>query len=158
MDNTLNDTLEENNLTLLEFDNVILGFPHIQVLTIESLSQINALRSTDKSSGTLSYDAAELPVYTLNHELKLMDQAATDNRLCIAIKHPDENQYFALMCDAVNKYIVEDGLNIVAMPPLMQNPDSPVTGLVKKNNTLVLKTSAESMRSYINSQEDAVNV
>lgn len=158
MDNAQQPALEVKQLALLEFDDVILGIPQDQVLTIESLKQINTLQSTDKSSGTLPFSSAELPVYTLDRDLTLMPQPAIDNRFCIALKHPDANEYFALTCDAVNQFFIEDNTGISAMPSLMNNPDSPVVGLIKKEDRLVLMTSAESMRSYINSNEGVIYV
>jgi len=35
----------------------------------------------------------------------------------------------------------------------MHNPESPVIGLVKKEDSVVLISTAESMRTYINSQD-----
>ena len=153
MANTLMSTLEIKQMALLEIDNVILGFPQSHILAIESLSNVNALRTTEKSSGIVSYGTSEIPVYTFNNDLTLMDKPATNNRFCIAIKHMDENEPFAVMCDAVNQYTIEDNTDIKTMPPLMHNPDSPVIGLVKKDDTLIFISTAESMRSYIYSQE-----
>lgn len=153
MANTFMSTLEINQMALLEIDNVILGFPQSHILAIESLSNVNTLATTEKSSGTVSYGTSEIPVYTLNNDLTLMDESATNNRFCIAIKHRDENESFAVMCDAVNQYTTEDNTDIRTLPPLMQNPDSPVIGLVKKDDTLIFISTAESMRSYIYSQE-----
>jgi len=153
MDNTLMPTLKIDQLALLEFDKVTLGFPQSQVITIESLSNVHAFRATEKSSGTVSYDSAEIPVYTFNNDLTLLDKPDTNNRFCIAIKHADENESFAVMCDVVKQYITEDNTNIKTMPPLMHNPESPVIGLVKKEDSVVLISTAESMRTYINSQD-----
>ena len=153
MDNVLTPTLEINQLALLEFDNVILGFPQNQVITIESLGNIETFRATEKSSGTVAYESSEIPVYTFNNDLTLMDKPTTNNRFCIAIKHTDENESFAVMCDAVKQYSTEDKTGIKAIPPLMFNPDSPVIGLLKKHDSFVLISTAESMRSYINSQD-----
>lgn len=154
MDNVLQPALDSSQLALLEFDDIIVSFPQTQVLTIENLSQINTPQSTGKSYGTLSYNLSELPVYTFNHDLALMDQPAINNRFCIAIKHPDENEFFAITCDTVNQYNIKDRATITAIPSLMHNPDSPVIKLVKKDNRLILMSNAESMRTYINSQEE----
>lgn len=151
MDNALNSALEVDQLALLEFDNIIMGFPQNQILTIESLSQVNTLRSTEKSSGTLTYSASELPVYTFNRDLSMLDKPVSSNSFCIAIKHPDANKHFAIMCDAVQQYQIKNKASIRALPPLMHAPDSPVIGLVKKANSLILFSTAESMRLYIES-------
>ena len=158
MVNSLQQESASNQLTLLEFEDIILSFPQEQVLTIESLQQLNTLQSNDKASGTLSFSSAELPVYTLDRDLSLMPQPATDNRFCIAIKHADKNEYFALTCDAVSQYFIEDESAISAMPTVMQNIDSPVSGLLKMENRLVLISSAESMRAYINANEEVKHV
>lgn len=154
MDNTLMSTLETRQMALLELDGLILGLPQSHILTIESLSNVKALRSTEKSSGTVYYDSAEIPVYTFNNDLALMDKPAANNRFCIAIKHSDEDEPFAVMCDVINQYTIEDNTNIRTLPSLMHNPDSPVIGLMKKDETLVFISSAESMASYIGSQEE----
>jgi len=153
MGNTLMPNLEINQMALLEFDNVILGFPQSHILTIESLNNVKALRTTEKSSGTVSYGSSEIPVYTFDNDLTLMYTPATNNRFCIAIKHANENKSFAVMCDAVKQYTADDNTRVKAMPPIMHNPDSPIIGLVKKDDTFVLLSSAESMHSYINSQD-----
>lgn len=153
MANTSIPNLENRQMALLEFDNVTLGFPQSHILTIESLNNVNTLRTTEKSSGTVSYDSSDIPVYTFNNDLTLMDKPATNNRFCIAIKHTDENEPFAVMCDAINQYTIEDKTSIKAVPSLMHNPCSPVLGLVKKDDTLVFISTAESMCSYIYSQE-----
>lgn len=153
MDNTLLQALEADQLALLEFDNIILGFPQKQVLTIESLSNIKSQCNTERSSGTVSFGDAELPVYTFNHDLRLLNEPTSNNRFCIAIKHDDESESFAIMCDAVSQYAVDDKKNIMAIPPLMHNSDSPVIGLMKKDDTLALLSSGESMREYIDLKE-----
>lgn len=158
MDKAPQPALDVNQLALLEFDDVILGLPQAQVLSIESLKQINTMRSTDISSGTLSFSSSDLPVYTLNRDLTLLDQPAIDNRFCIAVKHPDADEYFALTCDSVNQYIIGDKTAISGIPPLMHNPDSPVIGFIEMENRLVLMSSAELMRSYINSNEVVAHV
>lgn len=158
MDNAPHTDSKASQLALLEFDDVILGIPQEQVLTIESLKQINSLQSTDKSSGTLPIGSTELPVYTLNRDFKLMNQPATHNRFCIAIKHPDGKESFALTCDSVNQYFIEQQTAISAMPALMQNPDSPVFALIKMEDKLVLMSRAESMRLYINSNLEVFDV
>lgn len=156
MINSLQQESASKQLTLLEFEDIILSFPQEQVLTIESLQQLNTLQSNDKASGTLSFSSAELPVYTLDRDLSLMPQPATDNRFCIAIKHA--NEYFALTCDAVYQYFIEDESAISAIPQVMQNFDSPVSGLLKMENRLVLISSSESMRAYINANEEVRHV
>lgn len=154
MVNTLTSTLEIKQIALLEIDNVILGFPQSHILAIESLSNVNSLQTTEKSSGTVPFASSEIPVYTFNNDLTLMDKPTANNRFCIAIKHTGENEPFAIMCNAVTQYTIDDNTNIHAMPSLMFNPDSPVIGLVKKDDALVFISTAESMHSYLYLQED----
>jgi hypothetical protein len=140
-----------HHLALLRVEDIVLSFPQAEVLSIESLAQMDTAQLMPKSSGTLLYRSSELPVFTLNRDLALMVQAASGNRFCVAIKHPDTAQYFALTCDAVNQHSVEDETKSSDIPAVMQSPGSPITRLLKIDNKLVLMSSAEAMRSYINS-------
>jgi len=151
MDNSIN--FEFDKLTLLEFDNIALCFPQNNILTIESLDQIDSVKTTEKSSGTLTYNLAELPVYTFNHDLALQAHTTTGNRFCIGIKHSQENKSFAVMCDAVNQYQLEDKSLSTNIPALMHNPDSPIMALSSKEDKLLLLSTAESMYNYINALE-----
>jgi len=153
MDNLLNSTFKNRQLTLLQIDRITLGFAHDQILTIESISDINSQRPSKKSSGTLLYNTRKLNIYTFNHDLRLLDKPTSNNRICIAIKHSNNTESFALMCDAVEQYILDDDASISAIPPLLSNPDSPIIGMLNKDTKLVLLASAESIRSYVNSQE-----
>ncbi len=153
MDSLVNNTVQNRQLTLLQIDDITLGFAHESVLTIEDLSEVNSRRGSIKSSGTLMHDGTELPIYTFNDELTLLDEPTANNRFCIAINHSDNTELFAIMCDAIGQYDIEGDTNINAMPALNQNPNSPITGLLRKDTKLILLTTAESMRTYINSQE-----
>ncbi len=153
MDNFFDSSRLNRQVTLLQIDDITIGFAHDSVLTIESLSEINSRRCSLKSSGTLMHDGSELPIYTFNDELTLLDQPTANNRFCIAINHSDNNELFAIMCDAIGQYDIEDGITINVVPALNYNPNSPITGMLRKETKLILLTTAESMRAYINSQE-----
>lgn len=155
MDNADNVVNSFDQLTLIEFDSITLAFPQNQILTIESLDQINTQLTTERSSGTLIYNASKYPIYTFNSDLEMLAQSTASNRFCIGIKHPEEEKTFAVMCDSVHQYQTEDKTNTTEIPILMHNQTSPIVRFHNKENNLVLISTAESMSNYINSQDTA---
>ena len=155
MGNTLKQMYDLERLTLLTFDNITIAFPQSHILTIENLDLMSSLLTTEKSSGTLTYNSKEIPVYTFNRNLTMQAQPAATNRFCIAVKHSLENECFAIMCDEVNQYQLEEAAAtaMTAVPLIMYNSSSPIVGLSIKENTLILISTAELMRIYINSQD-----
>ncbi len=153
MDKLLNKMLEKKQLSLLFIDDMILGFNQDSVLSIESISEINIKRQSKKSSGSIQHASFELPVYTFNKNLSLLETPSKKNRLCISLKHSDNKKLFAIMCDAIEKYDIKVDDVVNAVPALNYNLELPVIGLLKKNSNLVLLSSVEVMRDYINTQE-----
>ena len=153
MDKLLDSDSDKRQLALLQFDGIILGIAQKEILTSESLAVMNTRLTTEKSSGTLLYAAAEIPVYSFNHKLMLLDHPISTNRLCITIKHPNNKESFAITCDSVDHYNVDKNINISSLPPLIKTPNSPIIGMLNKDSKLVLIVCAESIRTYINSQE-----
>ncbi len=153
MDKLLTKILEKKRLRLLSIDNMILGFDQDIVLSIENISEITTKRQSKKSSGSIKYKSIEIPVYAFNKDLSLVDHPSKNNRFCVSLKHPDNKKLFSIMCDAVEQYDIDDDNKINAIPALSYHPESPVIGLLKKDSNLVLLSCAESMRDYINTQE-----
>lgn len=146
-------SLSAQQLTLLEFDKITVGFPQNNILSIESLNEINKTENAESSSGTLMYSNSELPIYTLDKNLKLQTQIMDNNRFCIAFKHPESSLSFALMCDAVEQYQLDEDAVTSDIPTIMRNPKNPLTKLVKDNNSLILLSTAELIRDCINTQD-----
>lgn len=155
MDNTLVASAENQLLTLLYFDGIILAFPQNQILSIENLEQIQIDSSQAKinSTGTLIFGESDLPVYTLDKNLNLEQHITENNSLCIVINHPAKKESFALTCDSVKQNVNKENSVINPIPPLMYNPDSPLSGLLNMDDSLVLICSEEKMYNYINEQE-----
>jgi len=146
-------SLPVNQLTLLEFDNITIGFPQNNILSIESLNEINKTPNTENSSGTLMYSNSELPIYTLDKNLTVQTQITDNNRFCIAFKHPESSLSFALMCDAVEQYQLDVEAITTEIPAIMRNSKNPITKLVKDDNLLILLSTAELIRDCINTQD-----
>jgi len=173
MDKLLKSKFANKKLTIIHIDQMLIGFAQNKVLTIEKITDIDNKRESNKyagnktgklpnkvprknlgkSSGTLQYAASELPIYTFDNDLSVYDQARDNNRFCIALKHSNSNESFAINCDAVEQFNISDDNNLSSIPPLNNNPNSPIIGLLNKETKLVLLASAESMRVYINSLE-----
>ncbi|VAW92031.1 hypothetical protein MNBD_GAMMA22-2312 [hydrothermal vent metagenome] len=152
MDKLFNAILEKKQLSLLMIDTMILGFDKDSVLSIESITELNSKRQSKMSSGSIQYATSELPVYTFNRNLNILVKPSTKNQFCVSLKHPDNQKLFAIMCDAIEHYDIENN-NIRPIPALNYNPKSPIIAMVKKDSELVFISSAESMQGYINSQE-----
>lgn len=152
MDNLIVPDADTGQLALLYFDNIILALPQSEIAFIENLSQVYEQQFNENSSGKLHYNAADIPVYTLNNALEFMHELAADNRICVIIKSPDD-EVFALMCNALEKHNIEDNTAQSSIPQIMRRQQSPITGFSKIADKLILVCNAEALGSYFKLSE-----
>jgi hypothetical protein len=153
MANLNNAELDFRQLTLLDFDNIILGLPKTDIDFVENLSEVSEQSETELSSGKLVYQLSNLPVYSLNSELEFKSELSPDNRICIVIKNSEKMEKIALMCSSVKPYNIEKNIQLSEVPKIMYNENPPVLGFTKKDNALILLCSAESIGNFIHSSE-----
>ena len=155
MDNSFSSGSKEDQFSVLEIDGIMLAFLKDEILSIEDLSKLSDLKYTEQMSAILKYAGTDLPVYTLNRDLMFKQKQANENRTCVVIKHPDAVESFALLCKTVNQLTIEESANVVPMPSIMKQNDSPLIALAKWGEQLLLISSARAMKSFISFHEMA---
>ena len=153
MDNLLNTESTQDQFAVLEIDGIVLAFLKDEILSIEDLSKLSDQKYTEQVSASIKYAGADLPAYTLNKDFLFKQRQDSENRICVVIKHPVMTESFALLCKSVKKFTIDDLTNLVPLPSLMKQKDTPLTAMTKQGDTLLFMSSASAMKSFISYHE-----
>ncbi|MFW2371811.1 MAG: chemotaxis protein CheW [Gammaproteobacteria bacterium] len=97
-----------------------------EVLTFESIPELDSRNKPRHSLGSFSVNGQETPVYCLSDELDLLDQIPDDRETCVVLRK--DNRTIGLICSEFKalEYMM---FNVHNVPECMTHHKSPISDL-----------------------------
>ncbi|MBV1880862.1 MAG: hypothetical protein KUG82_04475 [Pseudomonadales bacterium] len=139
---------KQNSLACINIGKLSLLFPHRDISTVES-----------NSDATVDISALKLdwPIFHISENLipnpVLAEQTPEPDRQVFAFITPESKPQmrFALACDQVTNIQYEES-EFKQLPPLMNNADSPILGVLFREPNLHCLTDASHLATYLHQQ------
>lgn len=139
------------HVSKLLFDTVEIIIPQDEVVSIESIHELNPTDSNKRIIGKIYKQNITVPVYCFSDSMEILASAPEDRSKCIVIRHGDED--FSLLCQDIQNVVLND-MRLQTVPPCMNGRNMPVTHLclykeVVNLLNLGLVTNASCLYEYI---------
>ena len=131
--------MDTSALALLSIDELSIGVPQGQILSLEPSEDLVDSDRLENSVGWTKVDSARVPVYQLTHELALTTTQKI-RRVVAVLNCPQ--QPFAIMADEL-RLLNSNDVSRSTIPRAMRQADSPVDQLAVIDEQLICLTSAE---------------
>lgn len=139
------------HISRLNFDGLELLVPQDDVVSVESVYELNTKTDQHKYLGYIPFQGTRIPVYSLNTSLQLMPFVADNRSQCVVLKY--SGGWFALLCQEISNFQLSD-IRFEALPACMQHSAMPLTHLALYRNSatdaqLGLVTNADIIMNYL---------
>jgi hypothetical protein len=139
------------HVSKLLFDNVEIIIPQDEVVSIESIHELNPADSGKRFIGEIFKQNFTVPVYCLSDSMELLACVSEVRSKCVVIRHGDVD--FSLLCQDIQNVVLYD-MRLQKVPRCMTGRNMPVTHLclykeVVNLLNLGLVTNASCLYEYI---------
>lgn len=139
------------HVSKLLFDTVEIIIPQDEVVSIESIHELNPADNGKRFIGEINKQNTTVPVYCFSDSMEILARAPEDRSKCVVIRHGDED--FSLLCQDIQNVVLND-MRLQTVPPCMSGRNMPVTHLclykeVVNLLNLGLVTNASCLYEYI---------
>lgn len=114
------------NAMSIRIDNAEFLVTQDEVVTFESIPELDSSNKASHSLGTFSVDGQDTQVYCLSDELEFIDHIPEGRDTCVVLRK--ENQMIGLICNEF-KALELTVFNVQKLPECMSNSKSPIGGL-----------------------------
>jgi len=142
---------EQFHLSILSFGSIELLMPQCDIVSIESLNELNSQYDNHLSIGSLTIQGKDIPVYCFSENMDFLIYHPADRMQCVIIKH-DSALFGVVCCELTNKVL--NSLCFEDVPVAMKNINMPITHLClykmdEVDMGLGLVTNASALNYYI---------
>lgn len=135
----------------LLFGAVEVIIPQDEVVSIESISELNSDIKNKRYIGEIYKQKVMVPVYCFSDAMEILSHVPEDRSKCVVIRHRDG--YFSILCEDVTNVVLSD-MRLQTVPACMHSRIMPLTHLClyKEAGNLLklgLVTNAECLNEYI---------
>lgn len=139
------------HISRLSFDDLELLIPQDDVVSVESVYELNTKTDQNKFLGYIPFQSSRIPVYSLSASLELMPFVADNRAQCVVVKY--SGGWFALLCQEIRNFQLTD-IRFEPVPACMNHSAMPLTHLALYSNAggdrqLGLVSHADLIMHYI---------
>lgn len=142
-----------NQFTLLNFANTRLALPLSEVVTIERARQIQPDAVAQGRLGEVAHGGYDYPVYGFSPAFELLPHLPAERLFCVCLQAGESGVKLALTCDTTMPLRLEQSERVQALPACMQRGDTPLQGLCKHGQHLLLFSTTTVLANYIKRME-----
>lgn len=140
------------HVSKLSFGNIELLMPQSEILSIESIYELDSNKKNGKYIGEIYRQGIKLPVYCFSDSMEILNYLPEDRFKCVVISHSQSD--FAILCNDITNIILSD-ISLQNVPVCMISDVMPFTHLCLYKETyhihkLSLVTNANCLNKYIN--------
>jgi len=145
--------LSTRQLTIMTFDGVRLAVPLRDATTIERTAQLQPEITAGHAIGCILSRQQRYPVYALSRRLEVLPALPKQRLLCVCLGSDSSTPHLAIACDSVTALRLDSATAIQPLPACMQYTGTPLWGLCRVAQQLVLVSSADALATYLLNRE-----
>jgi len=140
------------HVSILSFAGIELIVPQSEILSIESIYELETSNGNERHIGMIHKQGMKLPVYCFSKSMDLYRSLPEDRFQCVVLKH--DELIFSLLCYEITNAEISD-IEFHNLPVCMDNNIIPLTHLCLYKGTdsvrkLGMVTSTARLNEYIN--------
>jgi len=156
IDMQIKDKLRKDNakfhVSILSFAGIELIVPQSEILSIESIYELETSNGNERHIGVIYKQGVKLPVYCFSKSMDLYRSLPEDRFQCVVLKH--DELMISLLCFEITNAVISD-IEFQKLPICMNNNIIPLTHLCLYKGTdnvrkLGMVTSTVCLNEYIN--------
>lgn len=150
--NKLRKTDDKYHVSILSFSGIELIVPQCEILSIESIYELESNQGNEKHVGIIYKQGIKLPVYCFSNTMNINQSLPEDRFQCVVLKH--EEIMFSLLCYEITNSVISD-IEFHDLPICMNNNLIPLTHLclyevAGGTRKMGMVTSVVCLNNYIN--------
>lgn len=134
------------NVVVLMIDGLKLILPQADIRSVASVVDLDTHACPEGAAGWISYAGQAWPAYCLSSELHLLSGETIARRACALLALA--NGYIGLLCDDV-RVLMNFSAQAFEVPPSMRLASSPLSGLLKYEESLACVSDAGRLAAFI---------
>jgi len=139
------------HISKLYFGDIEIMIPQNEVVSIESIYELDTASTDSKYLGIIYRQGKKLPVYCFSGDMEILDYLPEGSSQCVIIRHQQGD--YAVLCHDIKNIVLND-LNIQALPLCMRTKNMPLTHLcLYKEASMSMKmgliTNTDQLANYI---------
>lgn len=124
--------------------------PQSSIVAIETLSDVNLLKTRDNASPCLSYNNSKLPLYSLSEQLVIERSISSTKAICLILEY--QGSRIAMMCTEATPFKY-DITKLTPLPECMRSLPNPIESVclckIGDESAVNFVISARSLFKYV---------
>ena len=130
----------------LSIGKVSLLLPLEQVVSLETVLDIEWNASEFGLLGQIKSGGTDRPVFSLGEDLQFVDELTEERKVCVCLGNNENG--FGIICDQVNT-LDSSEVELVDLPSCMETENTPVNALAIKDKQVMSVTNADAIEKLI---------
>lgn len=140
------------HVSMLSFAGIKLIVPQSEILSIESIYELESNEDNENHIGVIYKQGIKLPVYCFSKSMEIYKSLPEDRFQCVVLQH--ENIMFSLLCNEITNAVISE-IEFHKLPICMNNNRVPLTHLclykdADNMHKLGMVTNTIRLNEYIN--------